>query len=242
MGQTFTFDFFDFTVEPQLRGLRELQRDVVHIWRRSLATDSRALEGARNVLSGEERERAARYRVEHARNAFVLTRSALRLLLGAYLNESPPSIQFQVTEYGKPLLGPAYDLHFNVSHTEGLALLAFAQKRGIGIDIEKIRPQRDALKLARRFFSQKEREQLESLPPEELSTAFFRCWSRKEAYIKARGEGLSHPLSEFDVAVGAAPTKILLATRPDPGETRRWLLRDVPVPPGYAAAVAVSTC
>jgi 4'-phosphopantetheinyl transferase len=240
MGQNLTLNFFDFIDKPQFPDLCELQSDAVHVWRRSLAGDPATLERVSNVLSDEERERAARYRVEHARNAFVLTRGALRLLLGAYLDQSPQSLRFQVTEYGKPFLDSELHFHFNVSHTEGLALLAFAQKRGVGVDVEKIRAQPDARKLARRFFSETERHQLENIPAPELPAAFFRCWSRKEAYIKAKGEGLSLPLHEFDVAVEIAPTEILLATRPDPREARRWLLRDVPVPPGYAAAVAVS--
>jgi 4'-phosphopantetheinyl transferase len=161
-------------------------------------------------------------------------------LLGAYLDQSPQSVRFQVTEYGKPLLDPDLHFQFNVSHTEGLALLAFAEKRRIGIDVEKIRSQPDALKLARRFFSERERQQLENIAEQEMPAAFFRCWSRKEAYIKARGEGLSLPLHDFDVAVEIAPTQILLATRPDAGEVRHWLMSDVPAPPGYTAAVAVS--
>jgi 4'-phosphopantetheinyl transferase len=240
MGQNLTFNFFDFIEESQFPGVRELQSDVVEVWRRSATADPTTLEHAGHVLSDEERKRAARYRVVHARNAFVLTRSALRLLLGGYLGQSPQSVRFRVTEYGKPVLDRDLHFHFNVSHTDGLALLAFAQRRRVGIDVEKIRSLPDALKLARRFFSDRERQQLEDVPEQELPAAFFRCWSRKEAYIKARGEGLSLPLHQFDVAVEIEPTRILLATRPDPDEARRWLMRDVPVPPGYAAAAAVS--
>jgi 4'-phosphopantetheinyl transferase len=241
MEQNVIFDFFDFIDEPQFPGVRELQSDAVHVWRRSLAADPTALERVSDVLSEQERERAARYRVEHARNAFALTRGALRLLLAAYLDQSPQSVRFHIAEYGKPLLDPACDLHFNVSHTEGLALLVFANRRRVGIDVEKIRSQPDALKLAHRFFSERERRQLENLPAQELPAAFFRCWSRKEAYIKARGEGLSLPLHEFDVAVETAPAQILLATRPDPDEARQWMLHDVPVPAGYVAAAGVFT-
>jgi 4'-phosphopantetheinyl transferase len=241
MAQNLTFNFFDFIDEPQFSGVRKLQSDAVHVWCRSLAADPTTLERAGKVLSDQERERAARYRVEHARNAFALTRSALRLLLASYLDQSPQAVRFQIAEYGKPLLDPTRDLHFNVSHTEGLALLVFANKRKVGVDVEKIRSQPDALRLAHRFFSETERRQLENVPTRELNGAFFRCWSRKEAYIKARGEGLALPLHEFDVAVETAPAQILLATRPDPNEARQWMLHDVPVPPGYVAAAAVFT-
>jgi len=240
MGQEITFQLFDFTDERNLRATGKLQDDLVHVWQRRLAADPISLECGNPVLSDEEHERASRFQVQNARDAFVLTRSALRVLLGAYLGQSPQSVQFQVTKYGKPFLDPAHALHFNVSHTDGLALLAFAQKRRVGIDVEKIRPQPDALKLAHRFFSAKEWKQLENLRAEELTAGFFRCWSRKEAYIKARGEGLSLPLSQFDVAVEARPGQILLETRPDAAEARQWLLRDVPMGSGYAAAVAVS--
>ena len=240
MGQSLTFEFFDFLNDPPLRNGLELQDDVAQVWRRNLRADPCTLEHARGVLSEEERERASRYRVEPPRTAFILTRSALRILLGGYLGESPRSIRFRVTKYGKLFLDGRFDLHFNVSHTDGLALLAFARKRRIGVDTEKIRPQPDALKLARRFFSERERLQLEKLPAEELAAAFFRCWSRKEAYIKARGEGLSHPLNQFDVSAAANPGEILLATRPDATEAQRWVLGNVPVPPQYVAALAVS--
>lgn len=240
MGQDLTFKFLDFDDGAESMRVRELPNDTVHVWRRSLVVSPIALQCATTKLSGEERERASRFRAELARQAFILTRSTLRVLLAEYLGESPQSIQFRFTKYGKPLLDERFDLHFNVSHTEGLALLAFVQKRKIGIDVEKIRPQPDALKLARRFFSESEREQLEVLREHELSPAFFRCWSRKEAYIKARGEGLSHPLNQFDVSVEAEPGRILVAARPNPTEAQRWLLRDVPVLPHYVATVAVS--
>jgi 4'-phosphopantetheinyl transferase len=240
MGQNLTFEFFDFDDKAESLGVPQLPSDTIHIWRRSLEVAPTTLESATSQLSGEERERASRFRAEMARGAFILTRSALRVLLAGYLGESPQSIQFHVTKYGKPFLDERFDLHFNVSHTEGLATLAFVRKRRIGIDVEKIRSQPDSLKLARRFFSESERVQLEKLPAHQLSPAFFRCWSRKEAYIKARGEGLSHPLDQFDVSVAASPDRLLISARPDPEEALRWQFRDVPVPAHYVAAVAVS--
>ncbi len=239
MGEGITFEFFDFIDRRDLPAPGELPLNVVHVRRRPLLSDASAVERAYELLSDEERDRASRYRVEPARSVFVLTRSALRLLLAGYLEESPQQIRFRFTDQGKPFLDASSDLHFNVSHTDGLALLAFARKRRIGVDVEKIRPQPDALRLAHRFFSQREREELENLCPEELAAGFFRCWSRKEAYIKATGEGLSMPLHEFDMSTKANPGQLLLATRPDPREVDRWFVRDVPVAPEYAAAVAL---
>ena len=116
--------------------------------------------------------------------------------------------------------------------------MAFARDREIGIDVEKVDREVDAKKLSDRFFSVRERQCLKDLSGEELKSAFFRCWTRKEAYVKARGEGLSLPLDQFDVSVDKSCA--LLATRPDASEAARWTLRDLPMSPGYAAALAVS--
>jgi len=239
MGQGITFEFSDFLDGSKLPLACKLALNLVEVWRRPLLTGASVLERGYELLSDDERDRASRFRVESARSAFVLTRSALRLLLAGYLEESPRQIRFRFTDHGKPFLDGRSDLHFNVSHTDGLALLAFARKRRIGVDVERIRPQTDALKLARRFFSHSERAELEDLDAGELASGFFRCWSRKEAYIKARGEGLSIPLHQFDMSTEPNPEQTLLATRPDRCEVQRWLVRDVPVPRGYAAAMAL---
>lgn len=127
-----------------------------------------------------------------------------------------------------------------MSHTDGLALLAFERKREVGVDVERIRPQLDARKLAERFFSVRERQYLESLSGDELYIAFCRCWTRKEAYVKARGDGLSLPVDQFDVSIEANDPHALLATRPDASEASRWTVRDLFTSPGYAAALAVA--
>jgi len=215
--------------------------NVVHAWWRSLRAQATAVQACYELLSREERERASRYRVEGPRDDFVLTRGTLRSLLAGYLQRTPQELTFQPTEYGKPFIAGPCDLRFNVSHTDGLALLAFVRQREIGVDVERIRPEPDAQKLAERFFSVYERRALENLDGDDLQTAFFRCWSRKEAYIKARGEGLSLALDQFDVSIEANESRVLLATRPDPSEASRWVVRDVAARAQYAAAVAVAT-
>lgn len=220
---------------PALRG------GSVHLWQRRLYDSEDVIERLHALLSDDEREKAARYRVERPRTDFILTRGTLRRLLAAYLNKSPQEIAFQYTEYGKPSLRGSSDLHFNVSHTEGMALMAFVRRREVGVDIEKVRAQSDVAKLAERFFSSHERQALRNLSGGELHAAFFRCWTRKEAYIKAKGEGLSLPLHQFDVAIDPDPPQALLATRPDSSEAARWLIRNLPVISGYAAALAVSS-
>jgi len=120
-----------------------------------------------------------------------------------------------------------------------MVVCAFARDRGVGVDVEKVRRDFNVEEIAERFFSVAERDALRGIPVHEKHEAFFRCWTRKEAYIKARGEGLSHPLHQFDVSLTPKDAAALLATRPDCIEAARWLLRDLPVTSGYLAALAV---
>ncbi len=118
-------------------------------------------------------------------------------------------------------------------------MLAFTRRRDVGVDVEQIRRDFDVEAISRRFFSNHEQEQLTALPPEERVDAFYRCWTRKEAYIKATGDGLSLPLSQFDVSIGSGEKNALLATRPDGSEASQWLLLEVPAGPGHIAALCV---
>jgi 4'-phosphopantetheinyl transferase len=218
----------------------DLQPDIVNVWIRALRVPSAAERTCYEVLSSEERERAARYRAGRPRNDFILTRGTLRSLLASYVGARPQELSFRYSEHGKPILIGQWDVQFNVSHTEGLALMAFVKKRDIGIDVEKVDREVDPKKLAERFFSAREFQLLKDLSGDELHAAFFRCWTRKEAYVKARGEGLSLPLHQFDVSLAADETRALLATRPDPSEASRWILQDLPVKHGYVAALALA--
>jgi 4'-phosphopantetheinyl transferase len=151
-------------------------------------------------------------------------------------------LSFSYSKQEKPSLSaPHVDsgVTFNVSHSGGIALLAFTRRREIGVDVEQLRPDSDFEAIARRFFSAREQNQLAALPAEEKVDAFFRCWTRKEAFIKATGDGLSLPLSQFDVSLAARERSALLATRPDASEAGGWLLQEVPGGPGYVAALCV---
>jgi 4'-phosphopantetheinyl transferase len=217
----------------------ELPQGEVHLWRRSLETSTSAVEACFALLSQDEREKAQRYRVERPRSDYILTRGTLRSLLAGYLKQKSQDFSFEYGAAGKPFLLGHPELRFNVSHTNGLALLAFVRDREIGVDVEKVREQSDVMKLAERFFSARERQYLRNLTGDELHAAFFRCWTRKEAYIKAKGDGLSLPLHQFDVSIAANQSQALIATRPDAKEVNRWTISDVSVPAGYAAAVAI---
>lgn len=217
-----------------------LPAGVVHLWKKSFDVSPEEMERCYDPLSPEERTRAQRFLVEPPRRAFILTRGTLRLLLGKYLGRAPRDLSFRSTKFGKLFLNEGNKLRFNVSHTDGVALLAFVSGPEVGVDVEKIRAVKDLKDLANRFFSVSEREKLNGLELEdELHAAFFRCWTRKEAYIKGKGEGLSIPLHQFDVSIEPGETQALIATRPEASDADRWLVSDICFDRSYAAAVAI---
>jgi 4'-phosphopantetheinyl transferase len=219
-----------------------LARGDVHVWRADLARlDARAWELA-DVLSPDELERAARFRFERDRRRFVLSRAALRIILGIYIESKPESVRFTHNSFGKPMLGgdaARVPLHFNASHSHELALYAFSAEQEVGVDVEQIRAEFASEDVAARFFSRREVEVLRGVAPELRPRAFFDCWARKEAYVKARGEGLSYPLDKFAVSLAPGETAALLSDELDPAETPQWLIAELRPADGYAAALAV---
>jgi 4'-phosphopantetheinyl transferase len=190
-------------------------------------------------LSVEERERASRFRHSVDRARFVAARGALRAILGRCLGVEPGCLRFSYSPFGKPALrGPlgANSVEFNLSHSDDLALVAASFGRRLGIDLERIDASRSGQEIAERFFSPREIAALRALPRELQTDAFFACWTRKEAYLKARGDGLSFPLDRFSVSVSPEEPASLL----DLGdETQRWVLQDIRPGAGWAAALAV---
>jgi 4'-phosphopantetheinyl transferase len=218
-----------------------LDAHAVHVYSGPLNPQSPHVDALRECLSEDERERAARFHFEKNRNEYILSRGSLRQFLAAYLKIPPQEVRFGYTRHSKPFLADASQrVTFNISHTDGLVAFAFTLNHAVGIDVEAVRSNIKTEQIAERFFSVAERQALRDCAPEQRHPAFYRCWTRKEAYIKARGEGLSHPLAQFDVALDEHPERVLLATRPDPAEIKRWLMQPFTVPQGYAAAVAVS--
>jgi 4'-phosphopantetheinyl transferase len=214
----------------------------VHVWRVSLDLPTALVERFEQALSDDERMRASRFFFARDRHHFVVARGTLRAILGGYLGLSPGDVAFAYASHGKPAVrgGPdRYDLRFNVSHAGGLALVAIALGREVGVDIEQIREDFATEEIAARFFSPAEVAAIRALPVEERCAAFFNCWTRKEAYVKARGEGLLLPLHRFEVSVAPGDPAALLATADDPREPSRWALRELTPGPGYAAALAV---
>ena len=217
-----------------------LPANEVHLWRVELHAVAVGEARWQRVLSSDELERAKSFRFSRDQQYFIATRGLLRLLLGSYVGCDPEQLRFGYGEKRKPFLEScrASDpIEFNLSHSGSRALLAFTRGREVGVDIEQIRNNLDFEALARRFFSAAEQKELAALEPPKMRQGFFRCWTRKEAYIKATGAGLSLPLCEFDVSLGAGAENALIATRPNPGEAKLWSLREVAAGEGYVAAL-----
>lgn len=217
-----------------------LHPHALHVWRIGLDQPSALRAGLQDSLSADERERAGRFVFTKDRERFVVARAALRDILSRYLQMAAGDIRFEYSEFGKPGLARLHQstLQFNLSHSNGVALLALTLNRRLGIDVEFIRPIQDCNQIARRFFSANESAALFRLPAAQQPLAFFTCWTRKEAYLKAIGEGLSHPLEHFDVSLAPDQPAALLATRPDPAEASRWSLYGLAAGAGYVAALA----
>jgi 4'-phosphopantetheinyl transferase len=218
-------------------------RDV-HVWRASLDQAPTTVERFRRLLSDDEHVRANRFHFEIDRQHFIVARGYLRMLISRYQQIPPTEIQFSYSAYGKPQLvdSPAriQPFHFNLAHSGSVAVYAFTQVGQVGVDVELIRPDFTGDEIAERFFSAAECAGLKRLPEEIRHQAFFNCWTRKEALIKAIGSGLSLPLHEFDVTLSPGEPAELLQTRWDESEAARWSLKAIEVGADYAAAVAVA--
>lgn len=209
----------------------------VHVWRISLEQPPGVLEQFRRTLGANELERASRFHFEKHRRHFIVGRGFLRDVISRYLEVHPDGLRFSYGIYGKPALASEHTLRFNMSHSGDVALLAVAEDAEVGVDVEHIRENFATEDIARRFFSRVEVDDFNSLPKEEQVAAFFRCWTRKEAYIKAIGKGLSLPLDAFDVTLAPGVAAALLRVEGD--DASRWLLTDLAVDPSYAAALVV---
>jgi len=217
----------------------QLHCDEVHVWRAALARSPAEVETLKRLLSEDELRRAERFHFEHDRSSFVVARGTLREILIPYVGLPPELLRFGQNAYGKPELvgAPGVTLvRFNLSHAGGLALYAVAAGREVGVDIEIVRESVPCEELAERFFSRREVAALLALPAGDRTRAFFECWTRKEAYIKGRGEGLSLPLDSFDVSLAPGEPAALLATQEDERGAASWSLSVLRAHPVYAAA------
>jgi 4'-phosphopantetheinyl transferase len=228
-----------FRFKP-VRSVPRLGANEVHIWLAAL--DVLPLSTLLNGLSPDESARADRFHFARDKQRFVAARGVLRHLLGRYLDVAPGALRFDYGPRGKPSLAAGAwpgGLRVNVSHSGGLALLGFARERELGVDLEFERPVPDAESIAQRYFSPREAAVLGWLTPADRPAAFFRCWTRKEAFIKATGDGLSRPLDAFDVTLAPGEPARLLRVDGEPPEAARWWMVGLEPAEGFAAAVAV---
>jgi 4'-phosphopantetheinyl transferase len=218
--------------------------DEVHIWQINLDQPDSMLQELTQVLSAHELARAKRFYFEQDRRRFIVGRSQLRSILGHYLGCEPDYIEFCYGPNGKPALASQSNahrniLHFNLSHSQGLALCALAWNWELGVDLEYIRPLSTVEQLARRFFSPEEHAFIQALPPDEQPRAFFRLWTCKEAYLKAIGKGLPFLLKYVEVALSEGESAQLLGVPYDTQAGAPWSLQAFAPAPNYLAALAV---
>jgi 4'-phosphopantetheinyl transferase len=209
----------------------------VHVWTAILDPEAESFSYYEGLLSQDENARSGKYRFPRDQRRFVLCRGILRELLGSYLSAPPNAIEFTLASKGKPMLAApvnTIDIRFNVSHSQDFAIFAFSVGKEIGVDAELIRDDIEAEQIAERFFSDQEQAELRLLEGEEHRAGFFLCWTRKEAYLKARGDGLEKPLNSFSVTLAPrAPVRLLSE------DSFKWSLYSLDVAPGWAAALAV---
>lgn len=214
----------------------------VHLWRIPLDRNREGVARAAALISPDEVERMLRFRFDVHRERFVLRRAGLRILLARYLDVEPGRLEFICSPRGKPeVRSPDRDpgLRFNLSDSEDLAVVGIVIGRRIGVDVEHARPVREMDSIARRHFSPGEYEDYLKASPSDRRACFYNAWTRKEAWLKARGDGLWAGLSGFDVTLAAGSEPRLLAVRGEPGEAERWRLHAFTPAPDYVAAVAV---
>lgn len=230
----------DFPPSPPRPG-SELGPGVVHVWAVDLDPPPALAAALTRLLAPDERERAARFRFDEHRRRYAVGRGALRTLLGAYLGERPEAVRFAYGPRGKPELAgaPPGLLGFNLSNSEDLALVGFLRGREIGVDVEYLKPMSDLAQIAERFFCAAETAKLLALPEERRREAFFNCWTRKEAYLKAVGEGLAAPLDSFEVTLAPDEEARMLYLKGDAEAAARWHYRHLRPAPDYLGALTV---
>jgi 4'-phosphopantetheinyl transferase len=214
----------------------DLRGGEIHVWRARLECDEPRIRRFEATLSSDEISRAERFHFPQDRSAYVICRGIMRELLARYLGRSASEHEFCYGPWGKPFLrqdNPSRSIQFNISHSQGWALLAFGIGRNLGVDVEFVRADVAVDELAERYFSVQEIAELKALPPPMRAEGFFLCWTRKEAYIKARGEGLQISLDSFHVSLTPGMPECLQSL-----DSSRWNLRSLNPDSGYVGALA----
>lgn len=214
----------------------------IHIWRIWLDLSDTQVESLRDLLSLDQIQRASKIRFPLDQKRFIAAHGVTREILSKYLTLAPNSIRYVYNKFGKPDLeekSRSEGLRFNLSHSESVALLGISSGYCVGIDIERVRRDKATENIARRFFSPNEVEKIISHPKDQRVAAFYRCWTRKEAYIKARGKGLSIPLNQFEVSLSRGEPARIVNIQGNIDEAAHWSLHHLEPMEGYVAALAV---
>jgi 4'-phosphopantetheinyl transferase len=218
-----------------------LKDNEVHLWIASLVLNSKIIHKLRSTLSTDEIERADRFHFQKNRHSFIAGRGILRSILAHYLENKPREIGFIYNTHGKPSIANmpvGAGINFNLSHSHGLAVYAFTGRRRIGIDIERMRSNLSFEKIANRFFTSAEFEKLSALAHDEFIQGFFYLWTQKEAYIKARGKGLSIPLNQFGITISTDKTARINEIGRNRDEECIWSFYTLTPAPGYVGTLA----
>jgi 4'-phosphopantetheinyl transferase len=217
----------------------DLAAGEVQIWSIPLDPPAAEVERLTRLLAPDEHERARRFRFDVHRRRYIVGRGALRRLLGAYLGADPAGLRFGYGPRGKPFLPDALNLGFNLSNSEDLALAGFLRDREIGVDVEYLKEMDDLESISTRFFSASEVAALARVPREQKKEAFFNCWTRKEAYLKAVGEGLAAPLNSFDVTLIPGEPPRMLTLEGSAERAAPWFFHHLRPAPGFIGAIAI---
>ena len=228
---------------------RELAAGEVHVWSLPLDINLSSFASVTVFLSPDERKRAERFRFDVHRNRFIVGRGLMRVILGRYCDAPPGSLRFNYGPNGKPGLTPGDEarrtggaLHFNLAHSEGLAVLAVTQTGPVGVDVEQVRRLPEYKELVSHFFSAREAAGFLRLEREQQPAAFFNLWTRKEALLKATGEGIGHSLNRVEVSFLPGEPARVLSLPNESWAGREWSLVDLAISPAYAAALALPAC
>jgi 4'-phosphopantetheinyl transferase len=226
---------------PPLATAPALTPTAVHVWAFPLDLSPERIAELTTTLSSDERERAGRFSVEQLRHRFIAGRGGMRTVIADYLQVAPAELEFSYTSKGKPAFAApsAIPLHFNLAHSHELALLSVTRRAEVGVDVEKIRPFPNAEDIAERFFSAGEIAALKILPPTARDAAFFHLWTRKEAWLKATGDGIAESLSKFEVEFLPGERPGGLAIAGDPAAGKAWSIWPLRPADGFLGALAI---
>ena len=215
-----------------------IESKEIHIYRHSIDSPVSKLLYFEKLLSEDELKRANRFKFEKHRNQFITGRGYLRIILGKYLNESPVGINFSYFDKGKPYID-GNPLKFNLAHSGGKAVYALTMNNEVGVDLEVIKEMPDAIDIAKRFFSESEVKDFSEVENDNIGKAFFNCWTRKEAFIKAIGDGLSYPLADFSVTLKPGEDPKFLYIKKNPEEINEWKLFDIKCDENFVSSLAI---